>query len=110
MKTFVEIDLDESPIIVLGCGHFFTAETLDGVVGMSKVYQQDGHGYFTGLRDVSNELARSVPTCPDSKWRIRQFVTHRLNGVINRAVIDEMSKRFIVDGKERLTQLAATAN
>ena len=29
-KEYGEIDLDETPVIALACGHFFTAETLDG--------------------------------------------------------------------------------
>jgi hypothetical protein len=30
-KTYSEIDLDESPVVALTCGQFFTAETLDGM-------------------------------------------------------------------------------
>ncbi|XMA08199.1 hypothetical protein WAI453_000990 [Rhynchosporium graminicola] len=36
MKSYNDIDLDETPIVVLICGHFFTAETLDGMIGMSE--------------------------------------------------------------------------
>jgi hypothetical protein len=42
MKSYSEIDLNETPIVVLGCGHFFTAESLDGHIGMAEVYVQDG--------------------------------------------------------------------
>lgn len=41
MKSHNEIDLDESPIVVLGCGYFLTAETLDGMIGMAEVYDID---------------------------------------------------------------------
>lgn len=102
MKTYGEIDLDETPILVLGCGHFFTAETLDGHVGMTEVYTQDGYGEFTGIRDVSATLARSIPRCPDCQCPIRQHCAKRFNRVINRAVIDEMSKRFLVNGQADL--------
>ena len=105
MKTYGEIDLDESPIVVLGCGHFFTAETLDGHMGISEVYEQDQNGAFTGLRDTSNSLAKGVPRCPDCQCPVRQFCAQRYNRVINRAVIDEMSKRFLVNGKEKLREL-----
>jgi hypothetical protein len=44
MKTYSQIDIDSTPIIVLGCGHFFTAETLDGHVGMGQVFTADGLG------------------------------------------------------------------
>lgn len=30
LKSYKEIDPGETPIVVLACGHFFTAETLDG--------------------------------------------------------------------------------
>ena len=102
MKTYGEIDLNETPIAVLGCGHFFTAETLDGHVGMTEVYVQDGYGEFTGVRSVSSTLARSVPRCPDCQCPVRQHCAKRFNRVINRAVIDEMSKRFLVKGQADL--------
>ena len=103
-KTYSEINLDESPIVVLGCGHFFTAETLDGMVGMRDVYLQDLYGNFTGLKEPS-ELATAIPRCPDCNALIRQFVTQRYNRVINRAINDEMTKRFLVSGKDGLQQL-----
>lgn len=105
MKTYSEIDIEESPIVVLSCGHFFTAETLDSMIGMSEVYDQDSYGNFTGMKDMSGELAVTIPRCPDCNRPIRQFVTPRYNRVINRAVIDEISKRFLVRGKYDLLNL-----
>jgi hypothetical protein len=37
-KTYAEIDLDETPVIALACGHFFTAETLDGTYKPCKIF------------------------------------------------------------------------
>jgi hypothetical protein len=105
MKSYGEIDVDETPIVVLGCGHFFTAESLDGIMTMSEVYEIDGYGEFTGLKDVSGRLAPAIPCCPDCKCPVRQFVTQRYNRVINRAVIDEMSKRFLTTGRGELQEL-----
>ncbi len=102
MKTYGEIDLDETPIIVLGCGHFFTAESLDGHVGMADVYVQDRYGDFTGVQDISDTLARSIPRCPDCQCPVRQHCAKRLNRVINRAVMAEMTKRFLVNGQADL--------
>lgn len=104
MKTYREIDLEDTPIIALACGHFFTAESLDGMVGMSEVYQQDIHGNFTAINKTPL-LASSVPQCPDCKCPLRQHATPRYNRVINRAVIDEMSKRFLVSGQVELREL-----
>jgi len=56
MKSYGEIDVDETPVVVLGCGHFFTAKSLDGILGMSKVYKVDRYREFTRLKDVSGTL------------------------------------------------------
>jgi BMFP domain-containing protein YqiC len=105
MKSYGEIDVAETPVVVLGCGHFFTAESLDGHLGMSEVYEIDEYGEFTALKDVSGALAQSIPCCPDCKCPVRQFATQRYNRVINRAVIDEMSKRFLTTGRDELREL-----
>ncbi|KAH9907356.1 hypothetical protein F4778DRAFT_768940 [Xylariomycetidae sp. FL2044] len=107
-KTYSEIDVGESPIVVLGCGHFFTGETLDGMVGMADVYSLDGNGEYNGLQDLSTvPMANGIPSCPDCKRPIRQFATRRYNRVINRAVMDETSKRFIATGRNDLRRLEA---
>lgn len=105
MKTYAEIDVNETPIVVLGCGHFFTAETLDGLVGMHDVYVTDKSGRFTELANISGALAGKIPQCPDCQRPVRQYVTQRYNRVINQAVIDEMSKRFLVNRKTELRGL-----
>ncbi|KAJ5520818.1 hypothetical protein N7463_001271 [Penicillium fimorum] len=109
-KTYSEINLDETPIIVLGCGHFFTSESADGLVGLDEVYTRDKDGKFEGLRDVSSSLARAIPLCPDCKQPIRQFVTKRCNRVINRAVMDETYKRFLSKGRIDLEGLELRLN
>lgn len=110
MKTYMEVDPDENPIVVLGCGHFFTAETLDGLMGMGEVYIRDRYGEFTGLKDISAGLAQSIPRCPDCQCPVRQYATQRYNRTVNRAVIDEMSKRFLVNGQDKLRTLEEKAS
>lgn len=104
-KPYAEINVDESPIVLLGCGHFFTGETLDGMVGLNDVYTVDKTGEYNGLREAAGQLAVSIPSCPDCKRPIRQFVTRRYNRVINRAVLDETSKRFLLKGRGELDAL-----
>ncbi|KAK3293122.1 uncharacterized protein B0H64DRAFT_326522 [Chaetomium fimeti] len=103
-KTYGEIDLNDTPVAVLGCGHFFTGETLDGMLGMSNVYTTDKLGNYNGLGELSGQLM-AVPACPDCRVPIRQFATKRYNRVVNRAVLDETSKRFLVGGRETLAEL-----
>lgn len=109
-KSFGEIDLNSTPIVLLGCGHFFTAESLDGHMGMAKVYEMNLEGEFVGLQDISGRLVETISRCPDCQCPIQQYATQRYNRVINRAVIDEMSKRFLVSGKARLQKLEMKAH
>ncbi|KAJ5817143.1 hypothetical protein N7447_009376 [Penicillium robsamsonii] len=109
-KSYSEINIDETPIIVLGCGHFFTSESVDGLVGLGEVYTRDKDGKFEGLRDVSSSLASAIPSCPDCKQPIRQFVTKRYNRVVNRAVMDETYKRFLAKGRIDLEDLESRLN
>jgi hypothetical protein len=102
---YADHDLDDSPILVLGCGHFWTMETLDGRVGLKEVYELDDKtGRFVAVAENS-QLAAAVPQCLSCQRPIRQHVTQRYNRFINRAVIDEMAKRFIVSGQQELRSL-----
>ncbi|KAG4293627.1 hypothetical protein FPRO06_00212 [Fusarium proliferatum] len=103
--SYAEVDLDESPVVVLSCGHFFTGETLDGLVGLDEVYTRDREGSFCGLKDIAGSLSTKVPFCPDCKRPIRQFATKRYNRLINRAVMDQICKRFMITGREQLDSL-----
>ncbi|CAG5157044.1 uncharacterized protein ALTATR162_LOCUS4837 [Alternaria atra] len=105
MSRYADIDLNESPIVILSCGHFFTTETLDGLVGLKDVYSLDATtGLFNGLIENA-ELSPSVPQCPNCREPVKQYVTQRYNRLINKAVIDDMSKRFIVNGQQELQQI-----
>jgi type 1 glutamine amidotransferase len=105
MSQYADIDLNGTPIVILSCGHFFTTETLDGLVGLKDVYSLNATtGLFNGLIENA-ELSASVPQCPNCREPIKQYVTQRYNRLINRAVIDDMSKRFIVNGQQELQQI-----
>jgi hypothetical protein len=109
MEPYSNIDLNETPIVALECEgkHFFTAQTLDGMIGMKEVYEIDSRtGDFVGLKD-NPQLAAAVPQCPTCRKPVSQYVTQRYNRLINRAVIDEMSKRFVVDGQRGISELEA---
>lgn len=107
MLPYADVDLDDTPIVVLGCRgrHFFTVETLDGIIGMKDVYDIDlTTGNYIALKE-NEQLALRVPQCPTCREPVRQYATQRYNRVVNRAVIDEVSKRFIVSGQQKLQEL-----
>jgi hypothetical protein len=104
-EKYANIDLESSPIVVLACGHFFTADSLDGVVGMDEVYETDSSGNYIGLRDISSIQCQAVHRCPNCKRTIPQFSTQRYNRAINRATMDETAKLFLTDGNAKLQVL-----
>jgi hypothetical protein len=101
-----DIGINESPIVVLGCRHFWTIETLDGHVSLKDVYEVDPRtGGFTSLID-NRELQAVVPKCPGGCGvPIRQHATRRYNRLINNAVIAEQSRRFISTGMQEMQEL-----
>ncbi|TLD25489.1 hypothetical protein PspLS_05703 [Pyricularia sp. CBS 133598] len=106
-KTYAEIDVNDTPIVVLSCGHIFTAESLDGHVGMNDVYVVNQEGEYTGVKDISSDLGKPVPGCPECRRPILQFSTKRYNRVINRAVMDETTKRLLAKGRTEIQALEA---
>lgn len=109
MLPYKDINLNDTPIVVLGCKgrHFFTVETLDGIIGMKDVYDVEPRsGTYSGLKQ-NEQLAPSIPQCPTCREPVRQFATQRYNRLVNRAVIDEMSKRFVVSGQQELQDLSS---
>ncbi|KAK4204580.1 putative zinc-finger and helicase domain-containing protein [Triangularia verruculosa] len=109
-KLYEEVSLDDTPIVVLSCGHFFTGKTLDGTLQMAEVYTTNPAGEYNGLRDVAGIMSNSVPSCPKCRIPTRQFATRRYNRVVNKAVMDETIKRFLVDGSRRLNELQKRFN
>ncbi len=76
------------------------------MIGLSEVYETDPTTRVPlRLKDISCDLAPTIPQCPLCQRPIRQFVTQRYNRLVNRAVIYEVSKRFIATGQTELQEL-----
>lgn len=76
------------------------------MIGLREVYKIDpATGTVLSLEDISSKMAPAIPKCPHCQRPIRQYTTQRYNRLINRAVIDEMSKRFIVTGQTNLQEI-----
>ncbi|ENH64000.1 NFX1-type zinc finger-containing protein 1 [Fusarium oxysporum f. sp. cubense race 1] len=76
-NALLKVDLDENPIVLLGCGHFFTGRSLDSLLGMGEVYLMNNHGQFLGLKDFSGSFSKNVPCCPDCLKRSAKRVEER---------------------------------
>jgi len=77
------------------------------MIGLKEVYKIDSAtNDILCLKDISSKLAPAIPKCPGCQRPIQQYATQRYNRLTNRAVIDEMSKRFIVTGQTDLQEIA----
>ncbi|KAF5570747.1 NFX1-type zinc finger-containing protein [Fusarium phyllophilum] len=85
--------------------HFFTGKSLDPLLGMDEVYLMSNDGQFRGLKDFSGSFSKNVPCCPDCKQPIRQYATKRYNRLINRAIMDETAKTFLVKESNELYEI-----
>ncbi|KAJ3362658.1 hypothetical protein GGF32_005680 [Allomyces javanicus] len=96
-ETYAEVDLDESPVIKLGCGHLYTVETLDGVLFLDKYYRKLG-SQWVGVKDIVHpedglEVAK-LPTCPQCRAPILASTTKRYGRVIKAAALTVTEKHF----------------
>lgn len=105
LRPYSEINLDENPIVVVVCGHFFAGQTLDGLVGLDEVYSQDHDGQFVGLKDIYSSLSANLPFCPECKCPLRQFAVRRYNRLVNRAVMDAICRKFLIQTRDAIQQL-----
>ena len=67
---YQQVDLSSNPILVLGCGHFYTMETLDGQLELEKVYEKTDKARWNGTKTLQ-EVNISQATCADCRAPIR---------------------------------------
>ncbi|KAL0228513.1 hypothetical protein RCL1_004656 [Eukaryota sp. TZLM3-RCL] len=60
--TYAQVDLNETPIIVLSCRHFFTVETLDGWLNYHQIFYSQNGVLVPNMESKSFEDCR-CPTC-----------------------------------------------
>ncbi|CAZ82087.1 unnamed protein product [Tuber melanosporum] len=112
-ETYRNINLDEDPVIVPKCGHFYTLDTYDNHMDLKRVYRFDLVGEIIGPRplDGSDEPADGdsererlkIKNCPDCRAPLRDI--YRYNRIIKSASLDEATRRFCISSNVELTKL-----
>ncbi|KAK6397849.1 hypothetical protein LTR65_005097 [Meristemomyces frigidus] len=94
MKTYREVDLDETPCIFTQCGHVFTVETLDGLMSIADHYTVDANGVPLAVKGNSEPFSyEELKACPDCRGSLRNIA--RYGRIVRRALLDEATKKFI---------------
>jgi hypothetical protein len=106
MASFEDHDVDEDPIIVLPCGHFYATSTLDGHLGMNEVYERgssESNEYVSvkGLKDANiNEKPKS---CPDCRSVIRSI--YRYGRVLRMSGLRALERKHLMSIDQSLGHL-----
>ncbi|KAF3908937.1 hypothetical protein ABW21_db0204613 [Orbilia brochopaga] len=99
LLTYEVIDLDEDPVVFLGCGHFFTMSNLDGYLELDKYYSIDRE---VGKRRILLN-GESLKGCPDCRHPLRDI--NRYNRVFKTVLLDESTKRFVARSTSQYADL-----
>ncbi|OLL25605.1 E3 ubiquitin-protein ligase RNF213 [Neolecta irregularis DAH-3] len=93
-ETFEHIDLDMQPVLILKCGHIFTAESLDQIARMDFAYKVDNQLGATSLKYMDSTFQRlqNCPSCRGSLVGVKRY--GRIN---NRAITDGIHRKYYED-------------
>ena len=106
LQEYKDVDLDETAVIVLECGHIFTYETLDGQVGMNDFYSANGSdSYENAELKLPEDMKTSVPVC--SKCRQPITGVKRYSRIIKQSILDRAEAKFLSLNQERLNALTS---
>ncbi|GKZ52916.1 hypothetical protein AnigIFM49718_003568 [Aspergillus niger] len=94
LKAYKDINVDEDPLVFLSCGHFYTASSLDGIMGMSEHYEvESSTGRILGPKLNHRLFDSGRPKgCPQCRAPLRDI--DRYNRIIKQAFLDEATKKF----------------
>ena len=86
------MDLDEDPVIILPCQHFYATSFLDGAMELDKAYVRDSNGCFTKIvKNGSMSLQpRQCPACRMPSSRVERY-----NRITKRLVLDTLLRGII---------------
>lgn len=98
-SKYGEIDLDQDPIIVLPCQHFFTKNFLDENLEIGDAYKRDKDGKFIQGLPSGEDLDVQLKQCPYCRMPISGI--QRYNRVLKRAVLNTMLKSLIIRSEQK---------
>lgn len=89
-------DVDEEPIIVLPCKHFFTTSTLDGHLEIDRVYETDELGKpLKGLKPLSGiDVSEKPKQCPECRCVIHSV--RRYGRVLRLAELRSLERKHMM--------------
>ncbi|KAI1812209.1 hypothetical protein GGS20DRAFT_41895 [Poronia punctata] len=102
-----EVNLDEDPCIFPDCGHFITKSNMDGVMDLKAHYEMSTEADSCPIAVSSNSIPFSmdeVKACPSCRGSLRNI--SRYGRIVRRALLDEVTKKFIAWSHSEFLALA----
>jgi len=105
-NTYNEHNLDDDPILVLPCQHFYSMSTLDGHLAMNEVYVKDDAGEeFIKIRPLREaDISEKPKTCPDCRSVIHSI--RRYGRLLRLAELRSLERKHLMLVHESLRQIS----
>ncbi|CAG8855844.1 16067_t:CDS:2, partial [Gigaspora margarita] len=84
-ETFAEVDWTLERMVILHCGHVYTAESLDNWMGMKEYYEMDDDNNWIGVNPITSHLGESKK-CPQCRSPIKYI--YRYGRATKKHVLD----------------------
>ncbi|RIA99944.1 hypothetical protein C2G38_2130706, partial [Gigaspora rosea] len=92
-KSIAKVDWTFERMIVLSCGHVYTADSLDHLMEMNEYYEKDSNDQWIGLKTITSQPS-DPKSCPQCRAPIKNIC--RYGRAIKKNVLDIQSKKFLV--------------
>ncbi|KAF0547348.1 P-loop containing nucleoside triphosphate hydrolase protein [Gigaspora margarita] len=101
-ETFSEVDWTSERMVVLGCGHVYTAESLDHLMNMKEYYEMDKNNKWIRIKSITSQPS-DPKSCPQCRTPIKGI--YRYGRAIKKQVLDIQNKKFLVKYDNQLKKL-----
>ncbi|CAG8719623.1 4995_t:CDS:10, partial [Gigaspora margarita] len=101
-ESFAEVDWTSKRMIVLACGHVYTADSLDHLMEMKKYYEIDLNYQWIGLKTITSQ-PNDPKSCPQCRAPIKNIC--RYGRAIKKNVLDIQNQKFLVKYDNQLKKL-----
>ncbi|CAG8550528.1 6058_t:CDS:10 [Dentiscutata erythropus] len=92
-ETFAEVDWTLERMVVLHCGHVYTAESLDNWMDMKEYYEMDNDSNWIQVKSITSHLGESKK-CPQCRAPIKNV--YRYGRATKKHVLDVQNKKFLI--------------
>ena len=99
MTSLADHNPDDSPLLLLTCGHAFTMETLDCILELSKFYGVAVGGEWSGTLPLPASFG-TRPACPNCRGPLRGL--RRYGRLLHHAACQQAEKKFMQASAGRL--------